>query len=232
MKKIATILIALSALGPAQIMAQDLEIKVMNLTSGIHFTPLLVAAHDASSSLFMSGTKASASLQKMAEGGAIDDLASDMSVYGADVVENPAGGMLAPGASTTFSFMTNDSNNYLSLTAMLLPTNDGFVGADRIKIPTAAGIYTYDLNGYDAGTEANDEIINGGGAPGFAGIPKDPLARNGMNGTGVTTTEDNTMVHIHRGNLGDMDATGGKSDLDSTVHRWLNPVARMIITVK
>jgi len=29
-----------------------------------------------------------------------------------------------------------------------------------------------------------------------------------------------------------MDKTGGKSDLDSTKHRWLNPVATAIITVK
>ena len=39
------------------------------------------------------------------------------------------------------------------------------------------------------------------------------------------------MVHIHRGSLGDDDITGGKSDLDNTVHRWLNPVARITVTV-
>lgn len=232
MKKLATALMALSAFGSVQVMAQDLEINVINLTSGIHFTPLLVAAHDMNSSLFMSGTAASVSLQAMAEGGDISGLSADIQASGGNVVENPAEGMLAPGASTSFSFTTDDSNSYLSLTAMLLPTNDGFVGVDRIKIPTVAGTYTYNLNGYDAGTEANDEIINGGGAPGTPGIPKDPLEKNGENGTGVTTAEDNSMVHIHRGNLGDMDATGGKSDLDSTVHRWLNPVARLVITVK
>ena len=38
-------------------------------------------------------------------------------------------------------------------------------------------------------------------------------------------------VHIHRNALGDTDSAAGASDLDSTVHRWLNPVARVVITV-
>jgi len=38
-------------------------------------------------------------------------------------------------------------------------------------------------------------------------------------------------VHIHRNGLGDADINGGKSDLDATVHRWLNPVARLTVTV-
>ena len=50
--------------------------------------------------------------------------------------------------------------------------------------------------------------------------------------TGVTSTESNQMVHIHRGNIGDTDATGGISDVDSRIHRWLNPVAKVTVTVK
>ena len=42
----------------------------------------------------------------------------------------------------------------------------------------------------------------------------------------------NTTVHIHRGALGDTDAAAGVSDLDSRVHRWLNPVIRVTITVQ
>ena len=53
-----------------------------------------------------------------------------------------------------------------------------------------------------------------------------------MNGTGVTTEEQNTTVHIHRGALGDDMADGGISDLNNTVHRWLNPVAKVTVTVK
>ena len=231
MKKIVTSVVALGMLGSAQVMAQDLSIKITNLTSGIYFTPFLVAAHDSDTHLFMEGTAATTSLQAMAEGGDISGLSTDVQAVGGEVVENPAEGFLAPGASTAFDFTTNDNNEYLSLTAMLLPTNDGFVGANSIMIPEASGTYTYYLNAYDAGTEANNEIINGGGASGLLGIPADPGANSGSGATGITATTESAVVHIHRGNIGDQDTEGGASDLTSTVHRWLNPVAQLVITV-
>ena len=231
MKKIVTSVVALGMLGSAPLMAQDLSIKITNLTSGIYFTPFLVAAHNSDTHLFMEGTAATTNLQAMAEGGDISGLSTDVQAVGGEVVENPAGGFLAPGANTSFDFTTTDTNKYLSLTAMLLPTNDGFVGADSIMIPETAGTYTFYLNAYDAGTEANNEVINGGGASGTLGIPADPGGANGTGGTGITATIENTTVHIHRGNIGDQDAEGGASDLTSTVHRWLNPVAQLVITV-
>lgn len=229
-KHIAAILIA-SALATSPAIAQDLSLKITNLTNGIYFTPFLVAAHDSSTHLFMEGSVASSSLQAMAEGGDISGLSTDVQAVGGNVVEDPAGGVLAPGANTSFNLMSNTGNTHLSLTAMLLPTNDGFVGADSIEVPTTAGTYTYYLTAYDAGTEANNEVINGGGAPGELGIPADPGGNNGTGGTGAASADNNSMIHIHRGNLGDLDATGGISDLDSTVHRWLNPVAELVITV-
>jgi len=231
MKKQLTALAIISSLGTAPAMAQDLNIKITNLTNAIHFTPFLVAAHDSNSHLFMEGSAASSSLQAMAEGGDITGLSTDIQATGGNVVENPASGLLAPGANTSFMLMSNDGNSQLSLTAMMLPTNDGFVGADSIDVPTTKGTYTYYLNGYDAGTEANDELITGGGAPGVAGIPADPGSHAGTGGTGVATADSNSMIHIHRGSLGDSNATGGSSDLDSSVHRWLNPIAELVITV-
>lgn len=231
MKKHITALAVVSSLSAAPAMAQDLDIKITNLTNAIYFTPFLVAAHDSSSHLFMEGSAASSSLQAMAEGGDISGLSTDIQASAGNVVENPAGGLLAPGANTSFMLMSNTGNDQLSLTAMMLPTNDGFVGADSIAVPSAKGTYTYYLNAYDAGTEANDEQITGGGAPGVAGIPADPGGNAGTGGTGVAAADNNSMIHIHRGNLGDSNATGGSSDLDNTVHRWLNPVAEVIITV-
>lgn len=230
MKKIFLTGLALASSSAA--FAQDLDITISNLTHGSHFTPLLVSAHTASSHLFQLGTTASASLQAMAEGGDVSGLATEMDAVGADSVSNPAGGLLAPGASTQFQLNTADTNQYLSVTAMILPSNDGFVGLNALPLPTEAGTYHYTLNAYDAGTEANDEIINGGGASGVAGIPADPLGANGTGATGLTDTAGNTSVHIHRGVLGDTDPTGGASDIDSRVHRWLNPVARITITVQ
>lgn len=114
---------------------------------------------------------------------------------------------------------------------MLLPTNDGFVGLDGQHIPRQPGVYTYYLHGYDAGTEANDELITGGGAPGVSGIPADPGGNAGTGGSGVAGSDHNAHVHIHRGVVGDMDPAGGSSDLDAGVHRWQDPVAKVTVTV-
>jgi len=231
MKKQLSALLTLTVLASTPVMAQDINIKLTNLTNGLYFTPLLVAAHDVNTHLFMEGSSASVNLQKMAEGGDIRGLLSDLQVVSGDVVENPAAGQLDPGESVNFNMMTNDSNTHLSLTAMLLPTNDGFVGIDSLELPTSAGTYTYYLNAYDAGTEANNEVINGGDGQGVLGIPADPGGNAGTGGTGLPATENNMTVHIHRGNLGDDNASGGESDLNNTVHRWLNPVAKLVITV-
>lgn len=212
--------------------AEMVDISITNLTAGIHFTPVLIAAHDANTHLYQVGGMATDALATMAEGGNISGLSSAVTTAGGSVIENPASGMMAPASSIMSMDFDTGNAQYLSIVAMLLPTNDGFVGLDSWKIPSTPGTYTIDLNGYDAGSEVNDEIINGGGALGTAGIPMDPGANNGTNATGVTTTEPNEYIHVHRGNLGDTIADGGSSDLDSRIHRWLNPVARVVVTVK
>jgi len=228
--EVKTLLGAAALFSSVLLHAQNLEVKITNLTNGITYTPLLVAAHKADASLFTVGASASASLQAMAEGGDTSGLIVDLDNAGATYVNDPASGLLAPASSTTVDLDTGD-NGYLSIVAMLLPTNDGFVGLDSWKIPEEEGVYTLYLNGYDAGTEVNNEIINGAGAPGALGIPADPQGNNGTGASGTATTEFNTKVHIHRGTLGDSDLSGGTSDLDARVHRWLNPVAKVTITV-
>ncbi len=211
--------------------AVDFSVRIVNLTNGIYYTPFLVAAHPEGSSLFASGQAASASLQAMAEGGDISGLVADLTALNATIVENPAGGLLAPTESTTADLNTDGTDNVrLSVVAMLLPTNDAFMGLNAVSIPTEPGTYVFNVPAYDAGTEANDEIVNGGGAPGVAGIPAAP-GGSGTGASGAAGADNNPTVHIHRNTLGDTDPTGGVSDLDVTVHRWLNPVARVIVTV-
>ena len=232
MKNIITLAgVAVATLLSQQTLAADFTVKIDNLTHAIFFTPMLVAAHPASTHIFQSGTTASANLQAMAEGGNIADLTADMTAANADIAAANAA-PTGPGLVATATFTaTAAANTHLSIVGMMLPTNDGFAGLDALEIPTAPGTYTYNLNAYDAGTEANDELITGGGAPGVAGIPADPGANNGTGGTGVAATAEG-FVHIHRGALGDTNATGGVSDLDSSIHRWLNPVARITVTVQ
>ena len=224
---------ALIAITSQQAEAASLDIKITNLTQGIYFTPLLVAAHTSEHRLFIPGMVASPELQAMAEGGSIAGLSAIVDTISGNKVENPASGLLAPAQSTIAMLETSDDNQYLSITAMMLPTNDGFVGLDSWMIPTMPGNYDIYLNAYDAGTEANNELIlEGSGVPGIPGIPAAPGMGAGMNGTGVTNTETNQQIHIHRGNLGDDEVEGGHSDLNNTVHRWLNPVAKVTVTVK
>lgn len=170
------------------------------------------------------------------------------------------GGLSAPSTSENVSFNTMDKT-HLSILTMLIPTNDAFAGLDSIKIPTDPGTYTYMLNAYDGGTELNDELnsmrtdiveqggtpLGGYGAPGVAGAGASPIPL-GTGGTGVAIkvgfAEDGSTigfnevadgtdgpVHIHRNILGDTSLTDGSSDLQSTEHRWLNPVARVTITI-
>lgn len=216
--------------------AADFTVSVTNLTRGVYFTPLLVTAHDPALSIFTSGSAASPELQAVAEGGDISSLSALLTGAGATVVENPAGGLLAPGdqspaASAMLNTDSAPSNTQLSIVAMMLPTNDAFIGLNSITVPTSPGVYTYNVNAYDAGTEANDEV-QGSGAPNMAGFPAPgPVAAAvGTGGTGVGAVAEG-FVHIHRNVLGDNDASGGVSDIDATVHRWLNPVARVVVTV-
>ncbi|TKB53043.1 spondin domain-containing protein [Ferrimonas aestuarii] len=221
-------------LAAPMIQAQTVTIEMTNLTQGIYFTPLLMTAHSSDYHLFQSGQAASPELQTMAEGGDISGLMTIANSINAVSAANPAEGLLAPAASTSAVLENVEMGSVLSITAMILPSNDGFVGVDSWPIPEAAGTYTINLNAYDAGTEVNDELLvaGAGGAPGTPGMPAIPGTGGGTGGTGAATTEPNQMVHIHRGNLGDTNATGGMSDVDSRIHRWLNPVARVTITVE
>lgn len=212
----------------ATVHAAQLDITITNLSHGTYFTPLLISGHDSSTHLFQEGSAASSSLRIMAECGDTTSLMSDLSA--ADNLDNPAAGFLAPGASAMG--MLSTMQTHLSVVAMLLPTNDGFVGLNAIEIPTAAGTYTYYMNAYDAGTEANNELMDTSGcAAGMAGIPGDPTMMAGSGGSGVAASDSNTMVHIHRGVLGDSDNMAGNSDLSNTVHRWQNPIGKIQITV-
>ena len=235
-KNLIASLIALSTLPlltTTHALAVDYSVKIENLTHSSYFGPLLISAHPTGSMLFTSGMPASMSLQKMAEGGDISGLEADLMAAGANNIVNPAAGLLMPGKHTTANLVNPAANNTrLSIAAMLVPSNDAFVTLNNLILPTMPGTYTYLLNAYDAGTEANDEI-RGSGALGMPGMPVAPPleALVGTGGTGISATAEG-FVHIHRGVLGDHNITGGVSDINASSQRWLNPVARVTLTVQ
>jgi hypothetical protein len=189
----------------------------------------------------------------MAECGGIDMLAAELEAGGADILANPVGtdlGLLFPAGSTppagiapqgmigsTSGELTmTRGNKYLSVVAMLLPTNDAFAGLDSVEIPGKPGTYEFYLNAYDAGTEANDELPADDNPldcmvdePGY---PIDPLGNTGVGGSGVFDPQPSRSVHIHRSQLGDGNPSGGASDLTDSVHRWLNPVVKVTVNVR
>ena len=219
--------------GASLAQAATWDVAVTNLTNGNHFTPLLLTAHDHDTHLFEVGMPASLPMEHMAECGHLNPLlaTAEVGAIDADTIANPAGGLLNPGASTTAMLVTTET--HLTVVAMVLPTNDAFLGLSQ-HIPSEAGTYTYYVNAYDAGTEGNDEVLMTAGACAYTDsgmMPGAPGGDAGMNGTGVSSADTNTMIHVHRGVLGDQDASGGNSDLDSTIHRWQNPVAKITVTV-
>lgn len=221
--------------------AADLTVSVTNLTRGTWFTPLLVSAHPASFKSFTEGAAASTQIQGVAEAGDISGVQAQLPSGAAKVID-PNGGPLKPGGtatSPTFQGGAGTANSQLTILAMLVPTNDGFMALNAIDIPTTPGTYTYNVSAYDAGTEANDEKaaaaagINQPGMifPAFLNDASGKLASTiNTSATGFASATKEGFVHIHRGIVGS--APGGVSALDNTVYRWLNPVARVVLTVK
>ncbi len=71
-KNITTLLSASAIVfASSTVTAQDLSITVTNLTQGLHFTPVITAAHASDNHMFMVGSAATSELQMMAEGGDI-----------------------------------------------------------------------------------------------------------------------------------------------------------------
>lgn len=232
----ATLLLAAPAM-----YAADLSITVTNLTRGTWFTPLLVATHPASFKSFTEGSPASVAIQSVAEAGDTTGVQAQLPAGGSKVVD-PNGGPLKPGGTSAPATLTGGAgtaNSQLTLLAMMVPTNDGFIALNAIDIPTTAGTYTYDVSAYDAGTEANDEkkaAAGGINQPGmiFPAFLNDTTGKLSADinpaATGFANATKEGYVHIHRGIVGSV--AGGASALDNTVYRWLNPVARVVLTVK
>lgn len=231
-------------MGSGAASAASWDVTVTNLTHGNHFAPLLLTATPHDTHLFTLGSAASSELQALAECGDLSMLVGSAALATADNQQNPAGGTLGPGLSTTTTITTTDTNNtHLTVVGMILPSNDGFIGLDSQHVPAfdatagANNTYTYYLNGYDAGTEGNDEVLYSGAMtcmPGDGANMPGPLPGTDIagSGSGVSTADTNQTVHVHRGTMGDAVNDGaGSSDLNSTIHRWQNPIAKVVVTV-
>ncbi|NNF25143.1 MAG: PEP-CTERM sorting domain-containing protein [Rhodobacteraceae bacterium] len=153
--------------------ATTLNITVINTQEpgGLSATPVFTAIHDSSYDAFDAGSAASANLEALAETGATGGLAADALAADADatttVFASPAGPPpVQPGESVSqIVDITATEALFLSFLAMVLPSNDTFVGNDdplAFQLFNDAGEFLGDrvftITGtsiYDAGTEVN-----------------------------------------------------------------------------
>jgi len=133
-----------------------------------------------------------------AEGGATGPLAALMpSTAGVgDIVMTE--GLLTRGVTTEFE-ITGSPGERLSLTAMLIPTNDAFFGVNT-SLPAYGEVKVVGANAYDAGTEKNDELCASIPGPSFtecgglAAAPKSGAVRVPSRSIGVSKASE-TLTH-------------------------------------
>ncbi len=189
------------------------HVTITNLTNAVLFTPILVASHRGDVSIYELGTAASDDLAAIAEGGDVGPLTTTLNADPRVVDVQNSGGVLMPGESVTVIVKAGHRANRISLASMMLPTNDGFIALNSVRVPRR-GNATYFSPGLDAGSEANDELCTN--IPGGAECA-------GVGGSPGSNLGDEGYVHVHRG-------IHGIGDLAADVYDWRNPVAKISVT--
>jgi len=200
------------------------EVTISNLSNGQPFTPPVVATHPRYLRLFIRGFRTTEGVRQIAENGNVAPLAEGLanSRFVTDSLvalpEEGAPPPILPGDSRTFE-IDGRTRDAVSFVSMLICTNDGFTGR-TVRLPNRVGksLTSYTI-GYDAGTEINTEayedivppcaVLTTGENKGGTGESNPDLAENGF-----------TAVHPN---------IQGNGDLQPSIHRWNEPVAKIVI---
>jgi hypothetical protein len=192
------------------------EVTITNLTRGQQFTPILVASHKSNVKLFELGKPASTGLAILAEEGNTAPLVAALAALPGTGQVVTGSGLTNPGASTTLVVEGRRGFGFFSVTAMLIPTNDGFLAINGAPLPRGKDALTLTSPAYDSGSERNDELC--------ASIPGPLFAECGGSGGGAAPAgEEEGYVHIHAG-------IHGIGNFLAATRDWRNPVA--LITVR
>ena len=153
-----------------------IALQNQSANGGLFTTPVWFGAHDQSFDLFNVGDAAGAGVEQIAEDGAFDiinaefDAAQPNGVSGVLFGQGFGDGtppVVAPGQiASDVVEIDGDNNSQLSLMAMILPSNDAFIGTGAaFELFDQNGRFTgeqnFDIDGervYDAGTEVNTEL--------------------------------------------------------------------------
>lgn len=191
----------------------EYEVVLENLTpatgegSSQPLAPPVLATHTPFFHIFKVGKFASSELAQVAEdavsGPLVEKLSKSKQVF--DVQQGD--GVIFPGATATLKIKTRPGFHKLSLVSMLVNTNDGFAGADGIRLPLNRAEYY--LRAYDAGSEKNTEMM--------AHIPG-PCCGNPF-----VRVPTHKPIKYHKG-------IRGKADLDPEIYGWHGPVVKLTIT--
>ena len=188
----------------------DLRITVRNTSEngGTFLTPTYFGFHDGSFDLFEVGEAASAGLEILAEDGGAAGLTPERLAAAPDSQGLVVFGAGGPIAAQEFTSATIDvdglTNGFVSLAAMILPSNDAFIGTDdALQLFDANGRFlgetTVSFEGsdvYDAGTEVNTE-----------------LDAAFINQTGPNTgVDENGVIRLHEGFNGSEGNPVGEGD--------------------
>ena len=157
---------------------------------GAHFSRLIGGVHNAGVRFLESTAAASPAVEAMAEDGDWMDLRDEIANAGPDAVGVLRGGtdFIRPEAQVTLTAEVPSSHPRVTLTSMIAPSHDWFVGVSGLPLLTTDGLWlrTHARNLYpwDAGTENGTD---------FALTPDEDTLPQGLirsiRGTGQFTTE-------------------------------------------
>ncbi len=218
----AMIFLVGTAIGQTSNEPREYTVTITNQTHGQLFSPPLVFSHKKKVTFFETGQPVSFEVSSVAEGGDTSFLSDIMlRTTGVLDVARIIPPPMQPGDTRSLTLMAGGRFNHISLIAMLNPTNDGFWAIQGVRIRDDDKPLVLHANGYDAGSEPNNELCANIAGPICAivnGSEDNPII-----GEGKSSTEGGEgFIHVHGGihGIGDLPA----SDFD-----WKNPVAKITI---
>ncbi|GMM69199.1 spondin domain-containing protein [Alteromonas sp. MTD1] len=214
-------------------------VQITNLTFAQPFAPAAVILHEAGYMAFNEGMPASMGIEVMAEGGDPSMVISEAMASTDFLDAQNSGGILPPrmtGEMQTLVVPELDADDLrLSVTTMLVNTNDAFTGLNAADVSNLAvgESKSFMTITWDAGTEANTETATtmpgpAAGAAGGGGAP-----------AGYDPVRDDfaDAVRLHQGvvtsaNAMDPSREGLATSVLDESHRFDTPTSRIVITRK
>lgn len=215
--------LALSACGSSSnssVGNKTYKVTLTNTTANQPLSPAAIILHKSSYQVFQAGQAASVEFEKLAEGGSNQAVLDDAKVDNGVITSQSGLGAIPPGGAETIelSIAEDGDSVYISVAAMLVNTNDAFVGASSNKISSLKKGESYRMHVpiWDAGTEANSE--SEGTIPGPA---------DGGEGFNASRGGDSDFVAIHQGVV--THADGLATSVLGESHRFDNPGALLSV---